>query len=127
MKITSGSEVRTPRGFNLVVLRTIQFLGLRACGTEIRGHLARQLEDDELPGPKVYLALTRLEHQGLIVAKDQVENPVARRGRPRRFYELTAPGLRALKAGVKLYAPVTADSGESHGVENGEGTKVPMG
>jgi DNA-binding PadR family transcriptional regulator len=100
--------VRVPRGLAYGCLRAISFLGLNASGTEIRELIARQT-DEELAAAKVYVALSRLEDQGLVRAQDEIERPAGRRGRPRRVYELTASGLRALQAGAKLYAdPMTA-------------------
>jgi DNA-binding PadR family transcriptional regulator len=101
------------------VIRAIRFLGLRASGTEIRAHIARQI-DEELEAAKVYVALARLETQGLVSARDEVERPAGRRGRPRRIYKLTASGLRGLEAGAKLYAdPVTAYRGDTEDAEEG--------
>lgn len=95
--------VRVPRGLAYACLRAITYLGLNASGTEIRELIARQTEE-ELAAAKVYVALSRLEDQGLVRAQDETERPAGRRGRPRRVYELTASGLRALQAGAKLYA-----------------------
>jgi 5,10-methylene-tetrahydrofolate dehydrogenase/methenyl tetrahydrofolate cyclohydrolase len=76
--------------------------------------------DEELEAAKVYVALARLETQGLVSARDEKERPAGRRGRPRRIYHLTASGLRAMKAGAKLYAdPVTAYRGDTEDAEEG--------
>ncbi len=92
-----------PRGLNFVVLRLIPHLGTRASGTEIRERISAQFDED-VPAAKVYVALSRLEDQGLVSARDEERRPAGHRGRPRRIYELTASGLRALQAGAKLYA-----------------------
>ena len=91
-----------------VVLRAIAYLGVRASGIEIREHIENQTSE-EMPAAKVYVALSRLEDQGLVIARDENEWPAGRRGRPRRIYSLTASGLRALRAGAKLYGnPVSS-------------------
>jgi DNA-binding PadR family transcriptional regulator len=101
------------------VLRAVSSLGLRASGTEIRDLIARQTDED-LEAAKVYVALSRLEDQGLVNAQNENERPAGRRGRPRRIYKLTAPGLRALTAGAKLYAdPVIAQSGVADEAKEG--------
>ena len=43
----------------------------------------------------VYATLDRLEHQGLIVSRVEEGTPV-RAGRARRYYNLTAAGIKAL-------------------------------
>ena len=119
---SESSAVRVPRGLMYAALRAVSFLGVRASGTEIRELIARQTGED-LEAAKVYIALSRLETQGLVSARDEKERPAGRRGRPRRIYKLTASGLRALKAGAKLYAdPVTANSGVAD--EAAEGAKA---
>jgi DNA-binding PadR family transcriptional regulator len=96
----------------LVVLRAIPYLGVRASGTEIREHIEHQTSED-MPAAKVYVALSRLENQGLVTARDENEWPAGRRGRPRRIYSLTASGLRALRAGAKLYGYPVSSSEEA--------------
>jgi len=96
------------------VVRSIRHLGLEACGSSIREYLAAQT-GEELEAARVYIALKRLEGQGLVSSRDENERPAGRRGRPRRIYELTASGLRALEAGSKLYAhSMPHDSGVLH-------------
>jgi DNA-binding PadR family transcriptional regulator len=103
---------RAPRGLMFAVLRAIPALGINACGTEIRERLENQT-GEAIPAAKVYVALSRLENQGFVTAQDEVMgSPAGRRGRPRRIYQLTAPGLRALEAGVRLYgSPVASTRG----------------
>lgn len=101
--------VKAPRGLMFVVLRKISHLGDNAYGAEIRKQISKQSGED-VPAAKIYIALARLEDSGLVSARDELERPAGRRGRPRRIYKLTAPGLRALQAGVKLYVnPVTSN------------------
>jgi DNA-binding PadR family transcriptional regulator len=110
------------------VIRAIQFLGLSASGTEIRAHIAKQTDTD-LEAAKVYVALARLEHQGLVRSSDEKERPAGRRGRPRRIYKLTASGLRALEAGARLYGnPVPRFSGVPNERKDGKKAKAtPVG
>jgi DNA-binding PadR family transcriptional regulator len=107
------------------VIRSIRHLGLQASGTGIRDLLARQT-GEEIESARVYVALLRLERKGLVSATDETERPAGRRGRPRRIYALTATGLRALEAGLKLYVhPMPRKSGvlDAHGViAKGEAT-----
>jgi DNA-binding PadR family transcriptional regulator len=116
---SGSSSTRVPRGLMYAVLRAVSSLGLRASGTEIRELIARRTGED-LEAAKVYVALSRLEDQGLVNAQNENERPAGRRGRPRRIYKLTAPGLRALTAGAKLYAdPVTAQRGVTDEAKEG--------
>lgn len=93
-----------PRGLTYAVLRLVSLLGKRAYGAEIREHLSQQTGSD-VPAANVYVMLRRLEDYGLITAADQGDLSTAgRKGRPRRIYQVTAPGQRALMAGAKLYA-----------------------
>ena len=113
------SSSSPPKGLTYSVLSAVSYLGLRASGTEIRDFLSRKLEQ-ELDAASVYVLLRRLEVRGLIEVRDDAEQPVRRRGRPRRFYEITASGQRALKAGSVLLAyPMSASSGDRYGKAKG--------
>lgn len=93
---------RIPRGIMFAVLRLIHTLGLRASGTEICKHISAQLDRD-LPAAQIYISLSRLEDQALVVAENEQKSSSVRKGRPRRVYRLTDAGLQALDAGMKLY------------------------
>jgi DNA-binding PadR family transcriptional regulator len=94
---------RVPKGLNFAVLRAIPALGINASGTQIRDYLEGKI-GKEITAAKVYVALSRLEDQGLISSHvDDTKTAGRGRGRPRTIYSLKAPGLRALEAGVRLY------------------------
>src|SRR5262245_21708616 len=57
-----------------------------------------------LPGGTVYQALTRLERDGLLVSDwEDVEAARAEKRPPRRYYGITAAGIRALAAALDRY------------------------
>ena len=57
-----------------------------------------------LPSGTVYPALSRLERDGYLRAAWEEEAHAHREGRPaRRYYRLTAPGIRALDEAVRYY------------------------
>jgi len=75
----------------LVLIR----LGPEAYGVSIFDELRRHTRRPVLR-PTVYLALRRLESKGFV--RSRLGEPEARRGgRARRFFEVTAPGRRALR------------------------------
>ena len=54
------------------------------------------------PTGTVYPALRRLERDGYVRSKWENERAASREGRPaRRYYELTASGVKALDAGLE--------------------------
>jgi DNA-binding PadR family transcriptional regulator len=100
---SAHGDRQSPRGLTYTVLRLVSILGKRAYGVEIRDRLSQQLRSD-VPAAQVYVMLRRLEDYGFVVATDQnVTKSAGRKGRPRRVYEITAPGQRALTVGAKLY------------------------
>lgn len=57
-----------------------------------------------LPSGTVYPALSRLERDGLLRSSWEDESAAHAAGRPaRRYYRLTAPGVRALEAARDYY------------------------
>lgn len=57
-----------------------------------------------LPSGTVYPALSRLERDGYVKSAWENEVDAHQAGRPaRRYYRLTAPGVKALKASVAHY------------------------
>jgi len=57
-----------------------------------------------LPSGTVYPALTRLERDGYLRSDWEDERAAHADGRPpRRYYQITAPGVRALEAALKRY------------------------
>lgn len=71
----------------------------KAYGTAISAEVSRSV-DREIADAQVYVALKRLEDQGLVTSKVEIlPLPSKRtRGRPRKYYALTALGRRALES-----------------------------
>jgi len=62
------------------------------------------IDQTELPSGTVYPALGRLERDGLVTAAWENEADAHADGRPaRRYYKLTAPGVRALHEAAAFY------------------------
>jgi len=62
------------------------------------------IDQTELPSGTVYPALGRLERDGLVTAAWENEADAHADGRPaRRYYKLTAPGVRALHEAAVFY------------------------
>ena len=62
------------------------------------------IDQTELPSGTVYPALGRLERDGLVTAAWENEADAHADGRPaRRYYKLTAPGVKALHESAALY------------------------
>mgnify|MGYP001815383002 CR=1 FL=1 len=82
----------------------------------------------DMADAQVYVALQRLEHQGLLksVSEDALPKPSKRtRGRPRKFYELTATGKRALAAAGAYVNLDAADQQISKEIKHGGSKKAP--
>jgi PadR family transcriptional regulator, regulatory protein PadR len=57
-----------------------------------------------LPSGTVYPALSRLERDGFLRSAWEDERRAHRQGRPaRRYYRITAPGVKALQAAIDHY------------------------
>jgi PadR family transcriptional regulator PadR len=76
-----------------VLLGTLR-LGKKAYGRAIVREMEAALDRNVVAGA-VYATLNRLEDQGYVVSRAG-ESVGERRGRPRRYFRLTAPGARAL-------------------------------
>jgi PadR family transcriptional regulator, regulatory protein PadR len=62
------------------------------------------IDQTALPSGTVYPALSRLERDGLVRSAWEDEAAAHAEGRPaRRYYRLTAPGVRALADAVAFY------------------------
>jgi len=62
------------------------------------------IDQSELPSGTVYPALGRLERDGLVTAAWENEADAHADGRPaRRYYKLTAPGVKALHEAAVFY------------------------
>ena len=81
-------------GFEQAVLLTLVKLGKDAYGRAIIRELSACLKRDVAAGA-VYATLDRLENKGLISSSLTSGTPV-RDGRARRYFKLTAAGIRAL-------------------------------
>jgi DNA-binding PadR family transcriptional regulator len=62
------------------------------------------IDQTELPSGTVYPALSRLERDGLVSSAWEDEASAHAEGRPaRRYYKLTAPGVKALAESAAFY------------------------
>lgn len=62
------------------------------------------IDQTGLPSGTVYPALSRLERDGYLRSAWENDTDAHREGRPaRRYYRLTAPGVRALNEAVAFY------------------------
>jgi DNA-binding PadR family transcriptional regulator len=62
------------------------------------------IDQTDLPSGTVYPALGRLERDGLVTSAWESEQDAHADGRPaRRYYKLTAPGVKALADAASFY------------------------
>ena len=62
------------------------------------------IDQTGLPSGTVYPALSRFERDGLVKSAWENEQEAHAEGRPaRRYYELTAPGVKALSEAASFY------------------------
>ena len=62
------------------------------------------IDQTQLPSGTVYPALGRLERDGLVKSAWENDQDAHAEGRPaRRYYKLTAPGVRALSEAAAFY------------------------
>ena len=62
------------------------------------------IDQTELPSGTVYPALARLERDGIVRSAWENEQDAHADGRPaRRYYKLTAPGVKALSEAASFY------------------------
>ena len=80
--------------FEQAVLLAILRLDAAAYGRAIHNEVEERLERPVAAGA-VHATLTRLEQKGLVSARLAAGTP-ARAGRPRRYYRVLSPGVRAL-------------------------------
>ncbi|WP_413661870.1 PadR family transcriptional regulator [Methylocystis iwaonis] len=112
---------RLPGLIQLAILRVIAMTPLNAYGTAITSEVSRNIGRDVADG-QIYVALSRLEQQGFIQSRvEMVQMPSERsRGRPRKYYALTALGRRALECAGALTSttgPFTQPRGGDEEVE----------
>ena len=80
--------------FEMAVMAAILRLGAHAYGRRVLNDIEDRLEREVAAGA-VYATLDRLEGKGLLSSKAASGTP-ERGGRPRRYYTVSAAGLRAL-------------------------------
>src|SRR5262245_9502431 len=72
------------------------------------------IDSTGLPSGTVYPALSRLERDGYVRSAWEDERRAHREGRPaRRYYRLTAPGVRALNEALTYYRRVIPAAGSA--------------
>ena len=106
MKFTSMFRTRGRRAIGLVqaaILATIEAAPMRAYGSAIADDISIKI-GRELADAQVYVALRRLMAQGLLTSHpehprgtSEVTTSKVTRGRPRKYYSLTALGKRTLE------------------------------
>jgi PadR family transcriptional regulator len=87
--------------FEQVVLLAILRLGPEAYGVTIRRELAACTERDPAPGA-LYTTLDRLEDKGLVTSRYGDPTP-ERGGRAKRYFTVTARGVRAVARAQRAY------------------------
>lgn len=93
----------TPLGeFEVMVLMATLHLGREAFGSAIRDEIERRTGRAVARGA-VYVTLDRLEEKGLL-ASDLGEPSPGRGGRPKRFFRVTAAGVKGVKHSLALLA-----------------------
>lgn len=80
--------------FEFVVLVAILRLGDDAYGLTIRREIAACTDREPAPGA-VYTTLDRLEEKGLVSSRYH-DATLERAGRPKRFFQLSAKGLKTV-------------------------------
>ena len=94
------SPTRYLSELELHVLLAVRALGDEAYGGSVRREIEARSGRRVWIGP-LYSALAKLEEQGLLAGSVGDPLPV-RGGRSRRYFRLTAPGLRALRASLAM-------------------------
>ena len=87
--------------FEQVVLLAILRLGPEAYGVTIRREIAACTERDPAPGA-LYTTLDRLEDKGLVTSRYGDPTP-ERGGRAKRYFTVTARGVRAVARAQRAY------------------------
>jgi DNA-binding PadR family transcriptional regulator len=87
--------------FEQIVLLAILRLGDEAYGVTIRREIAECTEREPAPGA-LYTTLDRLEEKGLVTSKYGDPTP-ERGGRAKRYFTVTARGVRAVASAQRAY------------------------
>jgi DNA-binding PadR family transcriptional regulator len=88
--------------FEVVVLLAVLHLGDGAFGSAIRDEIERRSRRRVSRGA-VYITLDRLEDKGLLASKLAGASD-SRGGRPKRFFAVTAAGLKGVKHSIRMLA-----------------------
>ena len=84
--------------FEQLVMLALARLGDRAYGMTVRREL-EEIADRRVSLGAIYATLDRLEGKGLVIS--HLGTPgLERRGRAKRFFRVTAPGLRSLRTAL---------------------------
>jgi DNA-binding PadR family transcriptional regulator len=81
--------------FEVIVLLAVLHCAGHGMGVEIREEIERR-SGRKVGRGAVYVTLDRLDEKGLLTSRFGAASP-ARGGHPRRFFSVTAAGLRAVK------------------------------
>ncbi|MEO8192955.1 MAG: helix-turn-helix transcriptional regulator [Gemmatimonadales bacterium] len=93
-----GVNKDLPGGFEQLVMLAVARIGDGAYGMTVRRSLEERTGRNVSLGA-VYSTLDRLETKGYVTSKHET-GAAERGGRARRFFRLTASGLRALNEGI---------------------------
>jgi PadR family transcriptional regulator PadR len=81
--------------FEVIVLLAVLHCAGNGVGVEIRDEIERR-SGRKVGRGAVYVTLDRLDEKGLLTSRSGAASP-ERGGHPRRFFSVTAAGLRAVK------------------------------
>ena len=96
-------STRAPLGeFEVVVLLAVLHLRRAAFGSAIRDEIERRSGRSVTRG-SVYITLDRLEDKGMLRSR-LAEESDSRGGRPKRFFRVSASGLKAVRHSLGLLA-----------------------
>ena len=100
-------------GFELMVMLALIRLGDEAYGVTISAELEKQTGREVLLG-SVYATLERLGEKGLV--SSSLANPTAERGgRAKRYFRITAKGLREVRGARQILTALWTDIPELKG------------
>jgi PadR family transcriptional regulator, regulatory protein PadR len=87
--------------FEQIALLAILRLHEEAYGVSIRAEIAKRIGRETTPGA-LYTTLERLEEKGLV--KSHIGEPTPQRGgRAKRYYKVTAAGVKAIARAQRAY------------------------
>jgi PadR family transcriptional regulator len=99
--------VQAPLGeFEVTVLMAVLHLDESGVGTTVRDEIQRRTGRTVARGA-VYVTLDRLEHKGLLTSRLDDASP-ERGGHPRRFFKVSAAGLKSLRHSLDMSARMRA-------------------